>query len=209
MKRFVVAQIKHETNTFSPIDTPLASFGHGEGPLHGEAAKVAFAGTNSPFAAFLDVGVREGAEVATPIAAESWPSNRASRATFEALVRPVEDAVRRGCDAVLLDLHGAMVVEGADGTVMLEWTSDGRALTGGTVRYAGVSVVEMQNNRVRRFRTYFDTRELETQAPRRDGAVTGTMRDAGEASPRGITATETPRISSVDSPLGTSAEPLA
>ncbi len=114
MKRFVVAQIKHETNTFSPIDTPLASFGHGEGPLHGEEAKAAFAGTNSPFAAFLDVAAREGAEVVTPIAAESWPSNKASRATFEALVRPLEDAVRRGCDAVLLDLHGAMVVEGAD-----------------------------------------------------------------------------------------------
>ena len=50
----------------------------------------------------------------TPIAAESWPSNKASRATFEALVRPLEDAVRRGCDAVFLDLHGAMVVEDAD-----------------------------------------------------------------------------------------------
>jgi len=86
-KRFVVAQIKHETNTFSPIDTPLASFGHGEGPRHGDEARAAFAGTNSPFAAFLDVAAREGAEVVTPIAAESWPSNRASRATFEALVQ--------------------------------------------------------------------------------------------------------------------------
>ena len=73
-----------------------------------------FTGTNSPFAAFLDVAAREGAEVVTPIAAESWPSNKAARETFESLVRPVEEAVRRGCDAVLLDLHGAMVVEGAD-----------------------------------------------------------------------------------------------
>ncbi len=113
-KRFVVAQIKHETNTFSPIGTPLAAFGHGNGPLHGADAKRALAGTNSPFAAFLDVAAREGAEAVTPIAAESWPSNRAARETFEALVRPLEDAVRRGCDAVLLDLHGAMVVEGAD-----------------------------------------------------------------------------------------------
>ncbi|MGH8681197.1 MAG: M81 family metallopeptidase, partial [Burkholderiales bacterium] len=113
-KRFVVAQVKHETNTFSPIGTPLTAFGHGNGPLHGEEAKRALAGTNSPFAAFLDVAAREGAEAVTPIAAESWPSNRASRETFEALVRPLEDAVRRGCEAVLLDLHGAMVVEGAD-----------------------------------------------------------------------------------------------
>ena len=114
MKRFVIAQIKHETNTFSPIDTPLASFGHGEGPLHGEDAKVAFAGTNSPFAAFLEIAAREGAEAVTPIAAESWPSNKAARSTFETLVAPLEDAVRRGCDAVLLDLHGAMVVGGFD-----------------------------------------------------------------------------------------------
>jgi len=113
-KRFVVAQIKHETNTFSPIATPLTSFGYGEGPLYGADARDALTGTNSPFAAFLDVAARESAEVVTPIAAESWPSNRASRETFEMLVRPLEEAVRRGCDAVFLDLHGAMVVEGAD-----------------------------------------------------------------------------------------------
>ena len=113
-KRFVVAQIKHETNTFSPIPTPYEAFGHGKGPLYGEDAKRALAGTNTPFAAFLDVAAREGAEAVTPVAAESWPSNRASRATFERLLQPLEAAVRAGCDAVLLDLHGAMVVEGAD-----------------------------------------------------------------------------------------------
>jgi microcystin degradation protein MlrC len=113
-KRFVIAQIKHETNTFSPIPTPYEAFGHGNGPVYGEDAKRALAGTNSPFAAFLDVAAHEGAEAIAPIAAESWPSNKASRATFERLVGPLEDAVRAGCDAVLLDLHGAMVVEGAD-----------------------------------------------------------------------------------------------
>ena len=112
--RFVIAQIKHETNTFSPIATPYEAFGHGNGPIYGADAKRALAGTNSPFAAFLDVAAREGAEAVTPIAAESWPSNRASRATFERLLHPLEEAVRAGCDAVMLDLHGAMVVEGAD-----------------------------------------------------------------------------------------------
>ncbi len=37
-----------------------------------------------------------------------------ARATFEALLRPLEDAVRAGCDAVMLDLHGAMVIEDCD-----------------------------------------------------------------------------------------------
>jgi microcystin degradation protein MlrC len=113
-KRFVIALIKHETNTFSPIPTPLSAFGHGNGPCYGEDARAEFAGSNTPFAAFLDIARREGAEAVTPIAAESWPSNMATRATFEALLQPLEEAVRAGCDACFLDLHGAMVVEGCD-----------------------------------------------------------------------------------------------
>ncbi|MBE0612513.1 MAG: M81 family metallopeptidase [Burkholderiales bacterium] len=113
-KRFVIALIKHETNTFSPIATPLSAFGHGNGPSFGEDAKAAFAGSNTPFAAFLDIARREGAEAVTPVAAESWPSNMATRATFDALVQPLEDAVRAGCDACFLDLHGAMVVDGCE-----------------------------------------------------------------------------------------------
>ena len=113
-KRFVIALIKHETNTFSPIATPLSAFGHGNGPSYGEDARAAFAGSNTPFAAFLDIARREGAEAVTPIAAESWPSNTATRATFETLLQPLEAAVRAGCDACFLDLHGAMVVEDCD-----------------------------------------------------------------------------------------------
>ena len=113
-KRFVIALIKHETNTFSPIATPLSAFGHGNGPAYGKDAEAAFAGSATPFAAFLDIARREGAEAVTPVAAESWPSNAASRATFEALLQPLEQAVRAGCDACFLDLHGAMVVEGCD-----------------------------------------------------------------------------------------------
>ena len=113
-KRFVIALIKHETNSFSPIATPLSAFGHGSGPSYGEDARAAYAGSNTPFAAFLDIARREGAEAVTPVAAESWPSNAATRATFETLLAPLEAAVRAGCDACLLDLHGAMVVEDCD-----------------------------------------------------------------------------------------------
>jgi microcystin degradation protein MlrC len=113
-RRYVLALVKHETNTFSPIPTPLKSFGHGEGPAFGAAAAARFRGTNTPLAAYLDIAKREGAEVVTPVAAESWPSNKASRETFETLVRPIEDAVRAGCDAVFLDLHGAMVIDDCD-----------------------------------------------------------------------------------------------
>ena len=113
-RRYVIGLIKHETNTFSPIDTPLSSFGHGNGPAFGDAARARFAGTNTPMGAYLDLATAAGAEIVTPVAAEAWPSNKTSRATFEQLVRPLEDAVRAGCDAAMLDLHGAMVVEDCD-----------------------------------------------------------------------------------------------
>ena len=99
-RRFVIALIKHETNTFSPLSTPLSAFGHGEGPAFGAQARARFESTNTPMAAYLDLARREGAEIVTPVAAESWPSNKASRATFEALVRPLEDAVRKMTSSV-------------------------------------------------------------------------------------------------------------
>jgi microcystin degradation protein MlrC len=113
-RRYVIALIKHETNTFSPIATPITAFGHGNGPAFGDAARLRFTGTNTPMGAYLDIATRESAEIVTPVAAEAWPANKASRATFEQLVRPLEDAVRQGCDAALLDLHGAMVIEDCD-----------------------------------------------------------------------------------------------
>ena len=63
-RRYVLALVKHETNTFSPIATPLSSFGHGEGPAYGAAAAARFRGTNTPLAAYLDIAKREGATLA-------------------------------------------------------------------------------------------------------------------------------------------------
>jgi microcystin degradation protein MlrC len=112
--RYVIALIKHETNTFSPIPTPLSAFGHGHGPSFGAAAQEAFDGSATPFAAYLDIARREGAQIVTPVAAESWPSSACSRKTFETLIEPLEAAVAEGCNAIFLDLHGAMVIEDCD-----------------------------------------------------------------------------------------------
>ena len=54
-RRYVIALIKHETNTFSPIATPITAFGHGNGPAFGDAARLRFAGTNTPMGAYLDI----------------------------------------------------------------------------------------------------------------------------------------------------------
>jgi microcystin degradation protein MlrC len=111
--RFVVAMMKHETNTFSPVATPLESFGL-DGPLYGQAALDGFRDTNTPFAAFVDIAEAEGAEVVTPIAAEAWPSGPVAANAYRHMSDVIREAVAAGCDALFLDLHGAMVSEATD-----------------------------------------------------------------------------------------------
>ena len=48
------------------------------------------------------------------------------------------------------------VVEG-DATAVLEWISSGALSTGESVNYLGVSVIEIDNGQVCRFRTYYDS----------------------------------------------------
>jgi len=113
--RLVLAQMKHETNTFSPVPTPLARFGHGRDlPWEGREAYEEFKGTGTALGAFIDVAERAGAEVVLPIAAQAWPSGRVAQDAYEAIAGKIVDAVAKGCDAVLLDLHGAMVTERYD-----------------------------------------------------------------------------------------------
>ncbi len=71
--RFVIAMMKHETNTFSPVPTPYESFTN-HAAYTGEDAYHAFKGTNTAMAAFIDLAERENAEIVTPIAAEAWPT---------------------------------------------------------------------------------------------------------------------------------------
>lgn len=91
------------------------------------------------------------------------------------------------------------VVAGAGGTLMLEWTSEGRALTGGRVGYAGVSVVEMRDGRIQRFRTYFDTRDLELPG-RQAGASSSTSSTSSASSTTSVTSSLDDTVSGVDTP---------
>src|SRR5258708_26525508 len=115
--RLLIAMMKHETNTFSPVPTTLASFrpssaGNGTGPLYGEAAINAYRGTGSGLGAYLDLAEREKAEVVLPIAAGAPPSSPVEDAAFEHIADTICDAIRKGgFDGIMLDLHGAMVVE--------------------------------------------------------------------------------------------------
>ena len=108
--KLVIAQMKHETNTFSPVPTPIGRFAVDGGvPLEGNAAIEAVRGTGSAIAAFIELAERAGASFTVPIAASAWPSGPVDDNAFETIAARIVDAVRAGCDGVLLDLHGAMV----------------------------------------------------------------------------------------------------
>ncbi len=110
--RLLIAMMKHETNTFSPVPTPLARFGHGPGPLRGEAAERAYRGTGTGLGAYLDLAAREGAEIVLPVAAGASPSGPVEDAAYAEITDRICAAVEQGgFDGIMLDLHGAMVTQ--------------------------------------------------------------------------------------------------
>jgi microcystin degradation protein MlrC len=111
--RLLVAMMKHETNTFSPVRTDIDRFMAWGGHV-GKVAYNAYKGSGMPFGAYLDLAEAAGHEVVTPVAAEAMPSGKVEAEAYEFLVGKILDAVRDEVDAALLDLHGAMVSEVTD-----------------------------------------------------------------------------------------------
>jgi microcystin degradation protein MlrC len=127
--RLVLAEMMHETNTFSPIATPLAAFQMGtgrDGPVFGtDAALARFAGTNTSLGGLIEVARQAGAEIALPIAGGAPPSGPVDDDAFETFAGAITAAVAKGCDGVLLALHGAMATVSHD---------DGEGLLLGRIR---------------------------------------------------------------------------
>lgn len=113
--KLLVAMMKHETNTFSPVPTDKQRF-FAWGEYERAAAVAAYKGTGMPTGAYLDLAEAAGHEVVLPMAAEAMPSGPVQEEAYEHLVGKILEAVREGgIDACLLDLHGAMVCETTDG----------------------------------------------------------------------------------------------
>ncbi len=104
--KILIARLNHETNTFSPVPTPLEAFA----PTYGEQALRDNLGMRTAMAAFIDLARGLGATLVTPVSAMSNPSGPVHAAAYDELTRRIVEAVP-GCDAILLDLHGAMVAE--------------------------------------------------------------------------------------------------
>jgi len=110
--RILLAQFKHETNTFSPVPTDLARFARGQAtPFYGDDAYRAYKGTGSALGGFIDVCEAAGHEVSVPVAANAWPSGPVHDDAFEHVSARIVEAAGAGFDAILLDLHGAMVTQ--------------------------------------------------------------------------------------------------
>ncbi len=112
--KIVIAQMEHETNTFSPVPTPWEVFGP-SGPYLGDNARRAMKGTRTPIGAFIDLAEKEGAEIVTPMAAFAYPSGPVDGDAYDQFCDVICAEVAKGCDAIFLDLHGAMVVKDRTG----------------------------------------------------------------------------------------------
>lgn len=116
MTRIAIAGMWHETNTYGPHPATLERFAE-YGLLTGAAIAERHTGMRTVIGGFLD-GVEEvGAQAVPTFAAGAWPSGPAPADTMQRLLARL-DAALRGVvaegrvDAVLVDLHGAMVAEG-------------------------------------------------------------------------------------------------
>jgi len=99
-QKFVIAMMMHETNTFSPLPTPIESFAR-SGALNGLAA-IHGSGRHQHFAWWLPskIGRKAGAEFTVPMAASANPSGRVTEAAYQQMTTAIVDEIKKGCDAV-------------------------------------------------------------------------------------------------------------
>src|SRR5271154_873524 len=102
--RAVIAMMQHETNTFSPVPTPLARFGRPDLPAGKEVIR-RFKGTGTGLGAFLDAAEAAGMEIETPIAGNAAPSGPVELAAYDHMSDAICAAIAKGCDVCFLDLH--------------------------------------------------------------------------------------------------------
>ncbi len=107
--KILIARLNHETNTFSPVPTTLADFS----PLYGEDALRDQRHARTAMAAMIQAaqGIPD-ATLVTPVCAMANPSGTVAASAYTDLCQSILDQVP-GCDAIMLDLHGALVAENA------------------------------------------------------------------------------------------------
>jgi microcystin degradation protein MlrC len=118
--RIATGGISHETSTFARKPTTLKEFASGLGLYRGPEILERFRGANICTGGFIDGAARHGFELVPLLWTFAYPSGLIPRPDYEALKSEflerlrAEESRNGRVDGVLLDLHGAMVVDGID-----------------------------------------------------------------------------------------------
>lgn len=118
--RIAMGGISHETSSFAKKPTTLADFASGFGLYRGDEILHRFRRSNMCAGGFLDGADKHSFQAIPLLWGFAYPSGLIVREDYESLkseffARLREEESRNGpVDGVLLDMHGAMVVEGID-----------------------------------------------------------------------------------------------
>lgn len=107
----------HETNTFAPSPATYADFdgGSGYGPILRGEAVLGLAGVNASAGGMIGEARAQGWRIAPTLWCAASPSAHVTRDAYERIAAELIDRIAAARpDAVLLDLHGAMVCQHLD-----------------------------------------------------------------------------------------------
>lgn len=111
MMKVAIGGISHETNVFSPIETPLSTWRI----LEGQDIIQRSNGHKTAMGGFLEIAEREGWNVIPTLYAGATPSRPTDVESYAWLKQHLLVAIEeQKPDAVLLSMHGAMMAEGTD-----------------------------------------------------------------------------------------------
>ncbi|MGH6922523.1 MAG: M81 family metallopeptidase [Propylenella sp.] len=113
--RVAVGGMWHETNSFSPIATDLASFRRYQ-YLEGSAITERLKGTNCEIGGMIEAAEKLGVALIPTLFAGALPSGMVTRDAFDHITGRIAESISAALplDGVLLSLHGAMVAEGVE-----------------------------------------------------------------------------------------------
>jgi microcystin degradation protein MlrC len=112
VKRVLVAEFMHETNTFSVQETGEGAFRNSSYYLDNDIPG-AFVGTRTSMGAAFEVAERFNWNLVHPIATSANPSGRVTDAFFDAVSERILKACE-GLDGIMLHLHGSMSTQSHD-----------------------------------------------------------------------------------------------
>ncbi|MBS3940745.1 MAG: M81 family metallopeptidase [Actinobacteria bacterium] len=111
--RVAVIGCFHETNTFAGTPTDIEAFRRRRGWLVGPELAEAYSGTRTVVGGMLAAAEQLGFEPVPVFGAYATPAGAVTRAAFDRVTEQVIDGLQRAgaLDGLLVELHGAMVVE--------------------------------------------------------------------------------------------------